>query len=44
MIHSMKDFTFATAWDLNMDYYYHIKVDVNAQKLCSIVFPWQMGK
>jgi hypothetical protein len=24
--------------------YYHIKLDADAQKLCTIVFPWHMGK
>jgi hypothetical protein len=24
--------------------YYHIKLDADAQKLCTIVFPWNMGK
>jgi hypothetical protein len=24
--------------------YYHIKLDADAQKLCTIVFPWKMGK
>jgi hypothetical protein len=28
--------------DLNMGYY-HIKLDADAQKLCTIVFPWHMG-
>ena len=39
MIRSMEGFTFATALDLNMGYY-HIKLDADAQKLCTIVFPW----
>jgi hypothetical protein len=39
MIHSMEGFTFASALDLNMGYY-HIKLDADAQKLCTIVFPW----
>jgi hypothetical protein len=38
MIRSMEGFTFATALDLNMGYY-HIKLDTNAQKLCTIIFP-----
>jgi dihydroorotate dehydrogenase len=25
-------------------FYYHIKLDADAQKLCTIVFPWLMGK
>jgi hypothetical protein len=45
MIRSMEGFTFASALDLNMGYY-HIKLYYNAdvQKLCTIVFPWHMGK
>jgi hypothetical protein len=39
MIQSMEGFTFASALDLNMGYY-HIKLDADAQKLCTIVFPW----
>jgi hypothetical protein len=39
MIRSMERFTFASALDLNMGYY-HIKLDADAQKLCTIVFPW----
>jgi hypothetical protein len=43
MIRSMEGFTFASALDLNMGYY-HIKLDADAQKLCTIVFPWNTGK
>jgi hypothetical protein len=43
MIHSMEGFTFASELDLNMGYY-HIKLDADAQKLCTIVFSWYMGK
>jgi hypothetical protein len=41
----MEGFTFASALDLNAGYY-HIKLDydADAQDLCTIVFPWQMGK
>jgi hypothetical protein len=39
----MEELTFASALDLNMGYY-HIKLDDDAQKLCTIVFPCQMGK
>jgi hypothetical protein len=35
----MEGFTFASALDLNMGYY-HIKLDADAQKLCTIVFLW----
>jgi hypothetical protein len=37
MIRSMEGFTFASALDLNMGYY-HIKLDADAQKICTIVF------
>jgi hypothetical protein len=43
MNRSMERFTFASALDLNMGNY-HIKINADAQKLCTIVFPWQMGK
>jgi hypothetical protein len=39
----MEGFTFASALDLNMGYY-HIKLDADAQKICTIVFSWIMGK
>jgi hypothetical protein len=40
---TMEWFTFASALDLNMGNY-HIKLDADAQKLCTIVLPWHMGK
>jgi hypothetical protein len=43
MIRSMEGFTFVSALDLNMGYY-HIKLDADAQKLCTIVSPWHMRK
>jgi hypothetical protein len=39
IIRSMEGFTFATSLDLNMGYY-HIKLDADAQRLCTIIFPW----
>jgi hypothetical protein len=39
MIRAVEGFTFASALDLNMGYY-HIKLDADAQKLCTIIFPW----
>jgi hypothetical protein len=39
MIRSMEGFNFASALDLNMGYY-HIKLDADAQNLCTLVFPW----
>jgi len=35
----MEGFTFATALDLNMGYY-TIRLDPDAQKICTIIFPW----
>jgi hypothetical protein len=43
MIRSMEGFTFTSALDLNMGYY-HIKLDADAQKLYTIVFPCQIEK
>jgi hypothetical protein len=43
MIHSMEGFSIDSALDLNMGYY-DIKLDADAQTLCTIVFPWHMGK
>jgi hypothetical protein len=43
IIRSMEGFIFASALALNIGYY-HIKLDAYAQKLCTIVFPWYMGK
>jgi Reverse transcriptase (RNA-dependent DNA polymerase) len=37
-IRSMEGFTFARVLDLNMGYY-HIKLDADAQNLCTIIFP-----
>jgi hypothetical protein len=45
MIRSMEGFTFASELEFNMGYY-HIKLDhdADAQKLCTIVFPWEKYK
>jgi hypothetical protein len=43
MICSVEGFTFSTALGLNMGYY-HITLDVDAQNLCTIVFPRYTGK
>jgi len=32
-------FTFATALDLNMGYY-TIRLDTDASRICTIIFPW----
>jgi hypothetical protein len=39
MIRSMEGFTFASVLELSMGYY-RIKLDADAQKLYTIVFPW----
>jgi hypothetical protein len=47
MKRSIEGFTFASALDLNMGTIYdHIKLDYQAyaQDLCTIVFPWHIGK
>jgi dihydroorotate dehydrogenase len=43
IIRSMEGFTFASALELNMGYC-HIKLDADAQNLCTILFPWNMRK
>jgi Reverse transcriptase (RNA-dependent DNA polymerase) len=43
MIRSIEGSTYATTIDLNMGYH-HIKVDADAQKLCTISFPWKKYK
>jgi hypothetical protein len=43
MIRSMEGFTFSSELDLNMGYY-DIKLDADDKNLCTIVFPWRMGK
>jgi hypothetical protein len=39
----MEGLTLVSALDLNMGYY-HIKLDIDAQNLCTIVFPLQLIK
>jgi hypothetical protein len=39
IIRSMEGFTFTMALDINMGYY-HIKLDPDAQRSCTIIFPW----
>ena len=39
ILQEMEGFTFATALDLNMGYY-TIRLDPDAQKICTIVLPW----
>ena len=35
----MEGFRYATSLDLNMGYY-HIRLDQNARRLCTIILPW----
>jgi hypothetical protein len=39
VLQEMEGFTFATALDLNRGYY-HIRLDPDSQKICTIIFPW----
>ena len=39
VLQEMEGFTFATQLDLNMGYY-TIRLDPDAQKICTIIFPW----
>jgi hypothetical protein len=39
VLHELEGFTFATALDLNMGYY-TISLDLDASKICPIIFPW----
>ena len=39
MLLKMEGFQYATSLDLNMGYY-HIKLDADSRKLCTIVLPW----
>jgi hypothetical protein len=38
-LQELEGFTFATALDLNMGYY-TIRLDSDASKICTIIFPW----
>ena len=39
MLYRMEGFRYATSLDLNMGYY-HIRLDKNARRLCTIILPW----
>jgi hypothetical protein len=39
VLQELKGFTFATALDLNLGYY-TIRLDPDASKICTIIFPW----
>jgi hypothetical protein len=41
VLQELGGFTYATALDLNMDMgYYTIKLDPDASRICTIIFPW----
>jgi hypothetical protein len=39
VLQELESFTFATALDLNMGYYTN-RLDSDASKICTIIFPW----
>jgi hypothetical protein len=39
ILRKLRGFKYATAIDLSMDYY-HIPLDLEAQKLCTTILPW----
>jgi hypothetical protein len=39
VLQELDGFSFATALNLNMDYY-SIRLDPDASKFCTIIFPW----
>jgi hypothetical protein len=39
VLQELEGFSFATALDLNMGYY-TIRLDPDASKICTIIFPW----
>jgi hypothetical protein len=39
VLQELEGFTFATALDLNMGYY-TIRLDPNASRICTVIFPW----
>jgi hypothetical protein len=43
VLQELEGFTFATALDLNMSYS-TIRLDPDASKICTIIFPWPWGK
>jgi hypothetical protein len=42
MIRSIEGLTLASELDVNMGYY-HIKLEADSQKICTIAFPWLIG-
>ncbi len=39
VLQELEGFTFSTALDLNMGYY-TIRLDPNASRICTVIFPW----
>jgi hypothetical protein len=39
VLQEIEEFSYATALDLNMGYY-TIRMDPDASKICTIIFPW----
>jgi hypothetical protein len=39
VLQKLEGFTYATALDLNMGYY-TIRLDTDASRICTIIFPW----
>ncbi len=40
VLQELEGFIYAMALDLNMGYNYTIGLDLDASKICSIIFPW----
>jgi hypothetical protein len=40
VLQELEGFTFAMALDLNMGYY-TIRLDLDASRICTIIFPWE---
>ncbi len=40
VLQDLEGLSFATALNLNMDYY-NIRLDPDASKICTIIFPWE---
>jgi hypothetical protein len=38
-LQELQEFSFVTAFDLNMGYY-TIRLDLDASKICTVIFPW----
>jgi hypothetical protein len=40
LLRKLIKFKYATAIDLSMGYYYHIPLELEAQKVCTTILPW----